>query len=83
MTSRGTLHVQERGASPVGDLLREWRQIRRKSQLDLALDARVTQRHVSFVETGRAHPSRHMLVTLADALDIPFRARNDLFLAAG
>jgi transcriptional regulator with XRE-family HTH domain len=83
VTSSTAVDLRRRGASAVGELLKQWRRIRRKSQLDLALDARVTQRHVSFVETGRANPSREMLLTLADALDIPFRARNDLFLAAG
>ena len=57
--------------------------MRAKSQLALAMDADVTQRHLSFIESGRANPSRTMVVTLADALEIPLRERNDLLLAAG
>jgi transcriptional regulator with XRE-family HTH domain len=67
----------------VGDLLRYWRQVRRKSQLELAADARTTPRYVSFVETGRAQASRRMVVRLASALDVPLRERNALLLAAG
>jgi len=69
--------------SPVGGLLREWRQRRRLSQLDLACDAGISTRHLSFVETGRALPSREMLLHLADQLDIPMRERNVLLIAAG
>ncbi|HEY7032893.1 MAG TPA: helix-turn-helix transcriptional regulator [Thermomicrobiales bacterium] len=68
---------------PVGDLLRDWRQRRRLSQLDLAMEADVSARHVSFLETGRARPSREMLLRLADPLDIPLRERNELLVAAG
>src|SRR5688572_809013 len=68
---------------PVGDLLRDWRQRRRLSQLDLALEAEVSARHVSFLETGRSRPSREMLLRLADQLDIPLRDRNALLVAAG
>jgi len=64
-------------------MLRAWRQRRRRSQLDLALDAEVSQRHVSFVESGRASPSREMLLRLAEQLDVPLRERNTLLLAAG
>src|SRR5688572_28415044 len=67
----------------LGDLLRHWRSVRGKSQLDLAGDAGTTPRYVSFVETGRAQPSRHMVVRLARALDVPLRERNDLLLASG
>ena len=67
----------------LGDLLRHWRSVRGKSQLDLASDAGTTPRYVSFVETGRAQPSRHMVVRLARALDVPLRDRNDLLLASG
>lgn len=67
----------------IGDLLRYWRGTRRISQLDLANQAETTARYVSFVETGRANPSRHMVLRLADALDVPFRERNELLLAAG
>ena len=66
-----------------GQLLRHWRSVRAKSQLDLACDAETTPRYVSFVETGRAQPSRQMVVRLARALDVPLRERNELLLAAG
>jgi transcriptional regulator with XRE-family HTH domain len=66
-----------------GDLLREWRQRRRRTQLDLALDAEISTRHLSFVETGRAQPSRDMLLRLAEHLEMPLRDRNALLLAAG
>jgi transcriptional regulator with XRE-family HTH domain len=67
----------------VGELLRGWRQRRKLSQLELALDAGVSSRHVSFLETGRARPSREMVLHLADYLAVPLRERNDLLLAAG
>jgi transcriptional regulator with XRE-family HTH domain len=67
----------------LGDLLRQWRRVRGKSQLDLAGDALTTPRYLSFVETGRAQPSRQMVVRLARALDVPLRERNALLLAAG
>jgi transcriptional regulator with XRE-family HTH domain len=70
-------------AHPVGRLLREWRQRRRLSQLDLACDAGISTRHLSFVETGRAHPSRDMLLHLSEQLDVPVRERNVLLVAAG
>lgn len=69
--------------SAVGRLLQYWRQARRKSQLALALDAGVSARHLSFVESGRAVPSREMLQRLANALEMPFRERNALLTAAG
>ena len=68
---------------PVGRLLREWRTVRRLSQLDLALAADVSTRHLSYMETGKAQPSRDMLARLADALDLPLRERNTLLVAAG
>lgn len=68
---------------PLGDLLRDWRRRRRMSQLDLASDAGVSPRHLSFVETGRARPSRELVLHLAEHLDVPLRARNSLLLAAG
>lgn len=68
---------------PVGQLLREWRQRRRLSQLDLACDAGISTRHLSFVETGRAHPSRGMLLHLSEQLEVPVRERNVLLVAAG
>ncbi len=67
----------------VGTLLRDWRRRRRLSQLDLALDAGVSTRHLSFVETGRSRPSPDMLVHLADQLEVPLRERNQLLRAAG
>lgn len=69
--------------APVGDLLRGWRQRRRLSQLELALDADVSTRHLSFIETGRSQPSRKMVLALADRLDVPLRERNVLLTAAG
>ncbi|MBY0335698.1 MAG: helix-turn-helix transcriptional regulator [Acetobacteraceae bacterium] len=69
--------------APIGALLRAWRQRRRRSQLDLALDAEVSQRHLSFIESGRASPSRDMLLRLAERLEVPLRERNALLLAAG
>jgi transcriptional regulator with XRE-family HTH domain len=68
---------------PVGTLLREWRQRRRLTQLNLALDADVSPRHLSFVETGRAQPSREMLLHLSEELEVPLRERNTLLVAAG
>jgi transcriptional regulator with XRE-family HTH domain len=67
----------------VGELLRDWRQRRRLSQLDLASEAGVSSRHLSFVETGRSRPSREMVLHLAEQLDVPLRERNELLLAAG
>lgn len=66
-----------------GSLMREWRQRRRLSQLDLAIDADVSARHVSFIETGRSTPSRAMVLRLAAVLDVPLREQNQLLLAAG
>src|SRR5262245_31129266 len=68
---------------PVGDLLREWRRRRRMSQLDLALEAEISTRHLSFVESGRAQPSREMVLHLAERLEVPLRERNLLLVAAG
>jgi transcriptional regulator with XRE-family HTH domain len=67
----------------VGGLLKDWRHRRRRSQLDLAVEADVSPRHLSFVETGRSKPSRELLLHLADHLDVPLRERNTLLLAAG
>lgn len=67
----------------VGEQLRDWRQRRRLSQLDLAGLADISPRHLSFVETGRSVPSRAMLLRLSDRLDVPLRERNTLFIAAG
>lgn len=68
---------------PFGEHLRHWRQHRRLSQLDLAADAAISTRHLSFVETGRAAPSREMVLRLAERLDVPLRERNALLVAAG
>lgn len=75
--------LQPRPVSAFGDLLRDWRRARRRSQLELALQADVSARHVSFIETGRATPSREMVLALADALAVPLRERNALLQAAG
>lgn len=69
--------------SAFGRLFREWRTRRRVSQLDLAVEAGVSSRHVSFIETGRAQPSREMVLMLARVLDVPLRDRNELLMAAG
>ena len=68
---------------PFGSLMKQWRQRRRISQLDLAIEADVSSRHVSFIETGRSVPSRAMVLRLADALDVPLREQNRLLMAAG
>lgn len=72
-----------RAQSGVGDLIKTWRQRRRMSQLDLGAEANVSSRHLSFVETGRAKPSRELLIDLAEHLEVPLRERNALLLAAG
>ncbi len=66
-----------------GDQLRDWRQRRRMSQFDLAAEAELSTRHLSFVETGRAKPSREMVQRLSEALELPLRSRNALLIAAG
>ncbi len=68
---------------PFGDLIREWRSIRRFSQLDLSLEAETSARHVSFLESGRARPSRGMVLKLSDALQMPKAIANQALLAAG
>lgn len=77
--------VQAAAVAPVhiGEHLRQWRQRRHLSQLDLAGEAEVSARHLSFVETGRAAPSRDMVLRLAERLDVPLRERNVLLVAAG
>ena len=81
---QGMATTIDRGITrPIGDLLREWRERRRLSQLALALDAEVSTRHLSFLETGRARPSREMLLRLTERLDVPLRERNTMLLAAG
>jgi transcriptional regulator with XRE-family HTH domain len=69
--------------SQVGDQIRGWRQRRRMSQLDLALEAEISTRHLSFVETGRAAPSRDMILNLAETLNIPLRERNVILMSGG
>ncbi len=68
---------------PVGALMRQWRERRRLSQLDLAMQADISTRRLSFVETGRSTPSREMVLHLAEQLDVPLRERNGLLVAAG
>jgi transcriptional regulator with XRE-family HTH domain len=75
--------ISAASTQPVGDLLREWRQRRRLSQLDLALEAEISTKHLSFVESGRAQPSREMVLHLAERLEVPLRERNVLLVAAG
>ncbi len=82
MTSSLT-HVPSPTSQPVGTLLREWRERRRLSQLDLSLQAEISSRHISFVETGRSQPSRELILRLGEHLDLPFRERNRLLLAGG
>ena len=68
---------------PIGALIRDWRKHRRLSQLDLACEAEISQRHLSFLESGRAQPSREMVLHLAERLELPLRERNALLVAAG
>ncbi|HXU31572.1 MAG TPA: helix-turn-helix domain-containing protein, partial [Thermoanaerobaculia bacterium] len=78
-----TVRLPTSASSPVGVLLQHWRQARRMSQLALAIEAEVSPRHISFIETGRARPSREMVLHLAGTLEVPLRERNALLLAAG
>jgi transcriptional regulator with XRE-family HTH domain len=78
-----THSVGRAAPQPFGDYLRHWRQHRRLSQLDLAQEAEISTRHLSFVETGRSVPSREMVLRLAERLDVPLRERNTLLMAAG
>ncbi len=73
----------DQASAPFGRLLRQWRQQRQRSQLALALQADVSTRHLSWLETGRAQPSRAMVLRLAEHLDVPLRERNSLLVAAG
>ncbi|SIR54630.1 helix-turn-helix transcriptional regulator [Bosea sp. TND4EK4] len=70
-------------SAAIGPLIRDWRRQRRISQLDLALEAEISQKHLSFVESGRSQPSRDMVLLLAEHLGVPLRERNTLLLAAG
>jgi transcriptional regulator with XRE-family HTH domain len=76
-----TITAQARAARPVGELLREWRERRRLSQLDLSIQADISTRHLSFVETGRSRPTPKMIIKLTEQLDVPLRERNTLLLA--
>ncbi len=78
-----TARTERARSAHVGDHLRQWRQRRHLSQLDLAVDAEISARHLSFVETGRAAPSRDMVLKLAERLEVPLRERNVLLVAAG
>src|SRR5437763_8975144 len=68
---------------PVGQLLREWRERRRLSQLELSIQAEISTRHLSFVETGRSRPTPEMILKLTEHLEVPLRERNHLLLAGG
>jgi transcriptional regulator with XRE-family HTH domain len=83
MNGHGEHRATTTETAGAGGLLRRWRESRRLSQLELALEAEVSTRHLSFVESGRATPSREMLLKLANVLDVPHRERNALLLAAG
>src|SRR5690349_14833177 len=78
-----TSRPQSATVSPVGTILREWRAARRMSQLELALEAEISPRHLSCIETGKAQPSREMIARLAGALGMPLRELNTLLNAAG
>lgn len=80
---RAILRGMDTKHTTVGDHLRHWRRQRRLSQLDLACDAGISARHLSFIETGRAQPSAELLLRLAEQLEIPLRNRNGMLLAAG
>src|SRR5579863_2705301 len=67
----------------VGGMVRDWRERRRLSQLDLSVEAEISQKHLSFIESGRSAPSREMLLHIAEHLDVPLRERNAMLLAAG
>src|SRR5271156_833765 len=82
-TSSATARADQSQPVHIGDHLREWRQRRHLSQLDLAGDAEISARHLSFVETGRSAPSREMVLKLAERLEVPLRERNVLLVAAG
>jgi len=81
--SLSTAEPRSADASPFPQLLKAWRQKRRLSQLELALESGVSQRHLSFLELGRARPSRRMILQLSETLEVPLRERNDWLVAAG
>src|SRR5258706_4197511 len=78
-----TMTSHARPQRPVGELLRQWRERRRLSQLDLSIQADISTRHLSFVETGRSRPTPAMIIRLTERLEVPLRERNALLLAAG
>src|SRR5580692_10985925 len=78
-----SMTMQAPGRRPVGEMLRGWRERRRLSQLDLAIQADISARHLSFVETGRSRPTPAMILRLTEQLDVPLRERNTLLLAGG
>src|SRR5690606_12398661 len=82
-TSTTTRPASRPASGGVGEMLREWREDRRRSQLELALDVGVSTRHLSFVETGKAKPSPELVLAIAEHLDVPLRERNSMLLAAG
>ena len=83
MLMKSAAQISTANAGAFGPMLKAWRGTRKLSQLDLALEADVSQRHLSFLESGRAQPSRDMILTLAEALDVPLRERNTLLGAGG
>lgn len=83
MSPAGTTLAPYVPQRPVGELLREWRERRRLSQLQLSADSGVSTRHLSWVETGRSRPTRQMILRLCEHLEVPLRARNTLLLAGG
>ena len=83
MRARNRPYSEAMARQAVGELLRDWRTRRRRSQMDLALDVGVSTRHLSFVETGRSRPSPELVLAVAHHLDVPLRERNGLLLAAG
>src|SRR6478736_6996314 len=78
-----TVSAGPAGLPSVGELLRDWRRRRRLSQLDLSIQADISTRHLSFVETGRSRPTPEMIIRLTEQLDVPLRERNQLLLAGG
>ena len=74
---------KEKNVESVGEIIRFWRHISRKSQMDLALDIDISPRHLSFVETGKSNPSRNLVSKIAHSLKLPFRHRNAFLMAAG
>ena len=86
---RSDFHMSSRKTAPalagsqLGNMLRHWRNVRGSNQLDLSIETGISQRHISFIESGRSTPSRQTLLEIAQVLDIPLRERNTLLLSAG